>query len=405
MSKHEDQLERPTPSLNWAQLPIFDRSGRRRMSFGAFASSINDRVEPADAADEPYVGLEHLESGSLRLRTWGKGSDVIGTKLRFRKGDVIFGRRRAYQRKLAVAEMDGICSAHAMVVRAKPARILPEFLPFLMMSDGFMARAVEISVGSLSPTINWTTLRDEEFLLPPLEQQARIAEIGWGFDRSIRGSEIRTGAAESLRIARTAAAFRAGGAKLVRLGDLCGPMGIRIGPFGSQLHVSDYVETGVPIVMPANLARSAIRNDELSKITSEKAEELAVHRLRPGDILLPRRGDLTKRAFVRPEQDGWICGTGTVRIRIEGGTAQRVLFQALSRPEVDNWLQLNAVGTTMPNINSSIVANIEVPWPTELEATLKTIEEAEGLVALSSQHRERMWSAMQGVLTAVLGEA
>ena len=82
---------------------------------------------------------------------------MIGTKLRFRKRDIIFGRRRAYQRKLAVAEMDGICSAHAMVVRAKSSMALPEFLPFLMMSDRFMNRAVEISVGSLSPTINWSS--------------------------------------------------------------------------------------------------------------------------------------------------------------------------------------------------------------------------------------------------------
>ena len=66
-------------------------------------------------------GLDDLDSGSLHIRRWGKGSDVIGTKLRFQKGDIIFGRRRAYQRKLAVAEMDGICSAHAMVVRARPA--------------------------------------------------------------------------------------------------------------------------------------------------------------------------------------------------------------------------------------------------------------------------------------------
>ena len=120
--------------------------------------------------------------GNLHIRRWGKGSDVIGTKLRFRKGDIIFGRRRAYQRKLAVAEIDGICSAHAMVVRAKPDVVLPEFLPFLMMSDKFMNRAVEISVGSLSPTINWTTLKLEEFDLPPLDQQRRIAEILWAVD-------------------------------------------------------------------------------------------------------------------------------------------------------------------------------------------------------------------------------
>jgi len=142
---------------DWAKLPLFERTGWKRFPFCAFADNVNERVEPADAAEEIYVGLDDLDPGNLHIRRWGKGSDVIGTKLRFRKGDIIFGRRRAYQRKLAVAEMDGICSAHAMVVRAKPDVVLPEFLPFLMMSDKFMNRAVEISVGSLSPTINWTS--------------------------------------------------------------------------------------------------------------------------------------------------------------------------------------------------------------------------------------------------------
>jgi len=170
------------PNPGWASLPLFDRKGWRRVPFGEFAESINERVEPADAAEEIYVGLEHLDPENLHIRRWGKGSDVIGTKLRFRKGDIIFERRRAYQRKLAVAEFDGIYSAHAMVVRTKPKVVLPEFLPFLMMSDRFMNRAVEISVGSLSPTINWKTLKNEEFDLPPFEQQRRIAEVFWAVD-------------------------------------------------------------------------------------------------------------------------------------------------------------------------------------------------------------------------------
>jgi type I restriction enzyme M protein len=145
-------------TANGKALPGWLRRGEwKRLPFGAFADSINDRVEPADAPDDVYVGLDDLDSGSLHIPRRGKGSDVIGTKLRFQKGDIIFGRRRAYQRKLAVAEMDGICSAHAMVVRANPAIVRSEFLPFLMKSDRFMNRAVEISVGSLSPTINWTT--------------------------------------------------------------------------------------------------------------------------------------------------------------------------------------------------------------------------------------------------------
>jgi hypothetical protein len=164
--------ETPTVGGKPAQaLPAWiKRDEWRRLPSGEFAQSVNERVEPSQAGDEIYVRLEHLDSQDLHIRHWGKGSDVLGTKLRFRKGDLIFGRRRAYQRKLAVAEFDGICSAHAMVMRARPDVVLPEFLPFLMMSDRFMNRAVEISVGSLSPTINWTTLKLEKFSLPPLDQ-------------------------------------------------------------------------------------------------------------------------------------------------------------------------------------------------------------------------------------------
>jgi type I restriction enzyme S subunit len=179
ISTTTSELTKLKVNPKWAKLPLFDRKGWKTLPFGVFADSIGERVEPADAREEIYVGLDDLDSGDLHIKRWGKGSDVIGTKLRFRKGDIIFGRRRAYQRKLAVAEFDGICSAHAMVVRAKPELVLPEFLPFLMMSDKFMRRAVEISVGSLSPTINWKTLKLEEFVLPPLDQQRRLAEVFW----------------------------------------------------------------------------------------------------------------------------------------------------------------------------------------------------------------------------------
>jgi len=177
-------LAKLKPNPNWARLPLFNRKNWSRVRFGEVVENVNERVEPVDAAEEIYVGLDDLDSGSLHIRRWGKGSDVIGTKLRFRKGDIIFWRRRAYQRKLAVAEVDGICSAHAMVARAKPKVVLSEFLPFLMMSDRFMKRAVDISVGSLSPTINWTSLKLEEFDLPPLDQQRRIAEILWAVDEA-----------------------------------------------------------------------------------------------------------------------------------------------------------------------------------------------------------------------------
>ena len=154
------------------------KNGWKPRRFDEMAIIVNDRIDDPSKADlERYVGLEHLDSNSLKIRRWGSPSDVRATKLLFRSGDIIFGRRRVYQRKLAVADFDGICSAHAMVLRAKPEIALPEFLPFFMQSDLFMERAEEISVGSLSPTINWKTLAKQEFALPSLKEQRRIAEV------------------------------------------------------------------------------------------------------------------------------------------------------------------------------------------------------------------------------------
>lgn len=154
------------------------KPGWKVWRFAEMATNVNARIDnPSESGMEHYVGLEHLDTDSLRIRRWGSPDDVEATKLLFKKGDIIFGRRRAYQRKLGVAEFDGICSAHAMVLRAKPEVILPEFLPFFMQSDIFMNRAVEISVGSLSPTINWKTMAMQEFVIPALIEQQRLVSV------------------------------------------------------------------------------------------------------------------------------------------------------------------------------------------------------------------------------------
>lgn len=149
----------------------------RVFRFDQMAVQVKDKIDnPADADVDRYVGLEHIDPESLKIRRWGKTTDVESSKFIFKSGDIIFGKRRAYQRKLAVADFDGICSAHAMVLRPKIDVVLEEILPFFMQSDIFMGRAVKISVGGLSPTINWRDLAKEEFALPPLEEQRRIAE-------------------------------------------------------------------------------------------------------------------------------------------------------------------------------------------------------------------------------------
>ncbi len=153
------------------------KEGWRIVKFDEIAKSVSKRVEPGNTDLEVYVGLEHLDPDNLRITRRGVPSDVTGQKLRVRPGQIIFGKRRAYQRKVAVADFDGICSAHAMVLEAIPKEVVPEYLPFFMQSDMFMERAVSISEGSLSPTIKWKTLANQEFPLPPRKRQEEMLEV------------------------------------------------------------------------------------------------------------------------------------------------------------------------------------------------------------------------------------
>ena len=177
--------------------------GWRVMRFDEFAENVAVRVDPAETDAEVYIGLEHLDSDSLKIERWGSPDDVTGQKLAFRRGDIIFGRRRAYQKKLAVADHDGICSAHAMVIRPVAERVDSDFLPFFLQSDGFMSRAVEISVGSLSPTINWKTLRRQEFTLPPVSEQKRIATVLAAVDETIEAWCMSRQELESVKVRLT----------------------------------------------------------------------------------------------------------------------------------------------------------------------------------------------------------
>ena len=154
-----------------------DKSDWKTYRFDEIAQNISERVDPNDTDLEIYVGLEHLDSESLHIKRHGTPDDVNGTKLRFYKGDIIFGRRRAYQRKAGIATWNGFCSAHALVLRANPEIIDPALFPFFMHSDLFMNRAVDISVGSLSPTINWGTLKHQDFLIPPLKLQQKLSSL------------------------------------------------------------------------------------------------------------------------------------------------------------------------------------------------------------------------------------
>ena len=129
--------------------------------FDQIAINSTAKKKPIDADKEHYIGLEHLDSGCLIVSRWGAEVAPIGEKLLMQKGDILFGKRRAYQRKVGIAPFDGIFSAHGMVLRPREDVVTKEFFPFFIASDQFMERAVRISVGGLSPTINWKDLKEQ----------------------------------------------------------------------------------------------------------------------------------------------------------------------------------------------------------------------------------------------------
>ena len=257
------------------------KPGWTRVAFGDIAICINDRVDdPADAGVQRYVGLEHLDSDSLVIRRWGTPGDVTATKLRFRKGDIIFGRRRVYQRKLAVADFDGICSAHAMVLRARSGAVLSQFLPFFMQSDVFMERAKVISVGSLSPTINWRTLAHEEFALPPLDEQRRIANALSAIV-SLRQRLLDLLAIHETTLSSCVIDRLRSFSNTLPLNQLTNTI-----EYGTSLRThSD--KTGVPVLRIPNILRGMVDYGALKHAHLSRAE-LARFRLADGDVLMVR---------------------------------------------------------------------------------------------------------------------
>lgn len=155
--------------------------------FDEIAINSTKKKKPTEEDKVHYIGLEHIDPGCFNIVRWGSDVAPTGDKLLMQKGDVLFGKRRAYQRKVGIAPFDGIFSAHGMVLRPNTEIIDANYFPFFISSDRFMETAVRISVGGLSPTINWKDLAKQEFDLPPLEEQKVLADKLWAAYRLKEG--------------------------------------------------------------------------------------------------------------------------------------------------------------------------------------------------------------------------
>jgi len=375
------------------------KAGWRRWRFDQMATSITERVDdPKRAGVEYYVGLEHLDSDSLKIRRWGSPADVSATKLLFEPGDIIFGRRRAYQRKLGVAEFRGIASAHSLVLRAKPEVVLPEFLPFFMQSDIFMERAQEISVGSLSPTINWRTLAKQEFALPPLEEQRRMVRVLQKLDKVVWAATNAIQQADQTRLAATEDFLR-------RQQDPVALDEILLDTtYGSSTRATRDRNKAVPILRVPNVWRGKINLDDLKFVELDE-KETQRYTAHEGDILLVRTNgnpDYVGRCVVvRDLPETHVFASYLIRLSVDETKADPTYVAALlNSPSCSRSLRGSVRSSAGNyNINTKGIRRQRIPLPDlqtqrALVDRLDEISRTEFLLTIRAKQHEQLKRAL-----------
>ena len=236
----------------------------------------------------PIVGLEHLTPEEITLSNWDEGSDNTFSKV-FRKGNVLFGRRRAYLKKAAVAPFDGICSGDITVIEALPDKILPELLPFIIQNDALFDYAVGKSAGSLSPRVKWEHLQNYEFELPELSKQKELADILWAMDETKKTYQKLIFATDELVKSQFMEQFNlvraeSNGWSIVPLNSVV------IKPLSGEWGQEDTDGTGVKVLRTTNFTDSG--RIDYSEVVRRSIElkKVEAKALRDGDILIEKSG-------------------------------------------------------------------------------------------------------------------
>lgn len=236
----------------------------------------------------PIVGLEHLIPEEITLTAWDEGSENTFTKM-FRKGNVLFGRRRAYLKKAAVAPFDGICSGDITVIEAKPDRILPELLPFIIQNDALFDFAVGKSAGSLSPRVKWEHLKNYEFELPDMDKQRELATLLWAMDESKKSYQKLIAATDELVKSQFMEQFSLPAAEAN--GWSVSPVSkVVFKPLSGEWGQEDSDGSGVKVLRTTNFTDTGFIDYTEVVTRSIDPKKIEAKAMRDGDILIEKSG-------------------------------------------------------------------------------------------------------------------
>ena len=335
--------------------------------FEQIAINSTEKKKPVEEDRFTYLGLEHLDSGSLKVTRFGSEVAPIGEKLVMHKGDVLFGKRRAYQKKVAIAPFDGIFSAHGMVLRPREDVIDKSFFPLFISSDYFLDAAIKISVGSLSPTINWRDLKTLEFELPDLATQRKLAETLWSINDTMETYKKLIAATDELVKSQFMELFgdpktNQKGLPILKIGEFGKVKGGKRLPKGESY--ADHT-TNHPYVRVIDMVKHSVTIPALVYLTQATHEKISRYTISSKDVYISIAGTIGQVGAIPDSIDGANLTENAAKIVLnEGAPVDRdYLIWYLSLPAGAEQIEEKTMHTTQPKLALYRIEEIEVLVP------------------------------------------
>ena len=291
----------------------------------------------------------------------------------------------------------GFGSSEFYVLRSN-GQVLPEWVYYCVMHPLFREAAIAQMTGTSGlQRVPRDYVENFQIPLPPLDVQKEIVAEIECYQKVINGARA------VIDNYRPHIPIHPGW-PTVELGDICET--INTGPFGSALHQRDYVDDGIPVVNPQNIVDGTISTDGVKMVSPATRERLKEFTVREDDIVVGRRGEMGRCGVVTSEMNGWLCGTGCFVIRLKNECLARFAFLQIWSPKVRRYLEDQAIGVTMKNLNQRILSSIQIPLPplATQQVIVAEIEAEQALVAANHELITRFEKKIEATIASVWGD-
>ena len=338
--------------------------------------------DPVADGFERYVGLEHLEPSNLKVRSWGNIADGITFTKVFKPGQVLFGKRRAYQRKVAVAGFSGVCSGDIYVLEPKGDELLPELLPFICQSESFYDYVISMSQGGLSPRVNWKALAKYEFALPPLKEQRRITEVLQASEGSIRRHHDIS--EKAFKLWRSLS-YR-------ELGERAGEGGrldVHYTITSGQVDPKEPRYARLPLIAPNHIEPGRGRITELVSAETQAAIS-GKYLYEEGVVLYSKIRPELRKAAIAPCQG--LCSADMYSLIPNEDLRATYLLEILLSDAFSRFAISGSMRTGMPKVNRQHLAALrfDLPSPSEQDKYLRQVQAIHTAIDDSSKRRQSL---------------